>query len=141
MLFRSATYDVTDSASGMKLFSLRRKGLRSVFVRDTWEILDAGETVVGMVRETSGNLAIVRRWLGAISDIFDLIFAFVKQTYEITYAPSGQTPAVVAQIVHHKNPILVRMSMDMSMAPAGSDPRVALAAGSLLSVMDATKNG
>lgn len=119
-----ATYDVTDSLTGgSPLFSLRRKGLRSTFVRDTWEILDPAGTVVGMIRETSGNLALLRRWLSIVSDLFDLIFAFVKQTYEITYAPAGQTPAVIAEIVHTKNPFVVKMVMDTSMAPGGTEGR------------------
>jgi hypothetical protein len=136
-----ATYDVTDSAGGgTPLFSLKRKGFRSALVRDTWEILDPAGTVVGMVRETSGNLAIVRRWLGAISDVFDLIFAFVKQTYEITYAPAGQPPVVIAELEHTKNPFVVKLVVDTSMAPDKTDGRITVAAGAMLSVIDATKN-
>ncbi len=136
-----ATYDVTDSlAGGTPLFSLRRKGLRSTFVRDTWEILDPTGSVVGMIRETSGNLALLRRWLSMISDVFDLIFAFVKQTYEVTYAPAGQPPVIISEIVHTKNPLMVKMVMDMSMAPAGTDARLNVAAGAMLSVIDASKN-
>ncbi|HEX3081926.1 MAG TPA: hypothetical protein VHQ86_01600 [Candidatus Saccharimonadia bacterium] len=135
-----ATYDVTDSASGAALFSLKRKGFRSAFVRDSWEILDPSGTVVGSVKETSSGLAVLRRWLSAINDLLGLIFAFVPQSYDITYAPVGSVPAVVAQITHQKNPVVVKMTIDSSMAPAGTDGRLKVAAATLLSVIDAAKN-
>jgi hypothetical protein len=135
-----ATYDVSDSTSGVLIFSLRRKGLRSAFVRDFWEILDPTGAACGAIEETSGQLALMRRWLSAINDIFGLIFAFVKQSYEIRYAAAGAPQAVVGQIVHQKNPIIVKMALDTSMAPAGTDGRLTIAAGALLSIMDAVKN-
>ncbi len=136
-----ATYDVLDSRTGNQLlFSLRRKGLRSTFVRDHWDILDGAGNVVGAVQETSGALALLRRWLSLFSDLFDLIFAFVKQSYDITYAPFGSQPVLVAQIVHTKNPLVVKMALDSSMAQGAADPRLNLATGALLSIMDASKN-
>jgi len=134
-----ATYDVSDSASGQVLFSLRRKGLKSIFVRDQWDILDPTGNVTGQVQETSGTLALMRRWLSMLSDLFDLVFAFVAQTYDVTVDNGGQ-PALIAKIVHKKNPFLVRMAVDTSMAQVQTDPRLVIAAASMLSIIDASKN-
>jgi hypothetical protein len=134
-----ATYDVTDSQTQQPLFALKRKGFRSGLVRDTWEILDTAGKVIGSVRETSGTLALLRRWLGLISDVLELIFAFVPQTYEIKLG-IDESAVVLATIVHTKNPIVVKMVVDQSMAPAGTDPRIALAGATLLAIIDASKN-
>ena len=43
-------HDVFDSASGQKVGTIRHKGLKSI-IRDEWELLDAGDQVVGMMQE------------------------------------------------------------------------------------------
>lgn len=132
-----ATYDVFDSTTNQIICSLQRKGLRSTFVRDYWNILDASGDKVGFVQETSGTLALVRRWLSAFSDLFNLIFAFVTESYVITQDISG-IPTETATILHRKNPIVVKMALDMSMAKG--DPRINIAATAMLAIMDASKN-
>lgn len=132
-----ATYDVFESNTDNPLFSLRRKGLKSTFVRDHWDLSDAQGNVFGAIQETSGALALARRWVGVIpfiGDFIDLALAFAKQTYVITHDNKA-----VATIVHHKNPLVVKMSLDTSMSD-GSDPRISIAATALLSVIDAAKN-
>ena len=134
-----ATYDITDSATNLPLASLRRKGWKSALVRDYWEILDTTGTVIGEVKETSGTLALMRRWLGTISDLFDLIFMFVVQTYTINDTRTG-TPVQAASIIHRKNPAVVKMGLDATNNHANMDPRILIAATALLSIMDAAKN-
>lgn len=136
----SATYDVIDSASQQPIFALKRRGLKSIFVRDHWDILDNQGNIVGAIQETSGKLALIRRWLGMISDLFDLIFMFVIQTYDITINDNAGTPAVAARITHRKNPFVVKMSVDSTAGPANVDPRVIMASASMLSIVDAAKN-
>jgi len=58
----SATYDVVDSATGAKVGSLKRKGLKSI-LKDEWLIFDANEIEIGNIKEDSTGLAIVRRVL------------------------------------------------------------------------------
>jgi hypothetical protein len=132
-----ATYDVFDSTTNQQIFSLRRKGLKSTFIRDHWLIFDANGTQIGDVIETSGTLAILRRWLG---DIGDLIFSFVSQTYDINYGTLAGQQLLVGKIVHRKNPFIVKMGLDTTMAQADVDPRLPVAIASLLSVIDANKN-
>jgi hypothetical protein len=86
----AATYDVVDSGTDQPICSLRRRGLKSTFVRDHWDILDAGGAVIGSVEETSGVLALLRRWLAIlVGDIADVIFSVVQQTYDITTLSGG----------------------------------------------------
>lgn len=134
-----ATYDVFEGEAVAPSFSLRRKGLRSTFVRDHWLILDAQEQQIGEVQETSGGLALARRYIGIIpyvGELIDLALAFAPQTYAIRDM-SGQSLGVVT---HRKNPFLVKMQLDRSAAPADSNPMVGVAVTALLSVMDANKN-
>lgn len=138
-----ATYDVFLGASTTPAFSLQRKGLQSNFVRDYWKILNANGIQVGSVRETSSSLAVMRRWLGFIplvGPIVDLVFAFIPQTYGIYMGEDNLDTPADATITHRKNPILVRMDLDISAAPSGYDYNLGVAATALLSVIDAVKN-
>lgn len=138
-----ATYDVTDSKTSQIIFSFQRKGLRSTFVRDKWNLLDTGGNVVGALQETSKGLAFARRYLGLIpyiGELLDLIFAFAPQTYDILQnGPDGQ-PKVGAKIIHRKNPFIVKMGVDMNNAEIEMDHRIVFAGTALLSINDAIKS-
>jgi len=56
------------------------------------------------------------------------------------YAPTGYAPQLAGKIVHRKNPVLVRMGLDTSMAQVRLDPRIAISICTLLSILDASKN-
>jgi hypothetical protein len=56
------TYDIVDAQTGAFLGALRRKGFHSM-IRDEWEVLAEGDRVIGIVKEESGALALVRRFL------------------------------------------------------------------------------
>ncbi|TGL86502.1 hypothetical protein EHQ68_14395 [Leptospira congkakensis] len=58
----SATYDVVDVSSNEAIGSLRRKGFKSI-LKDSWEILDTKDQVVGSIDEDSMFKAILRRFL------------------------------------------------------------------------------
>jgi hypothetical protein len=70
----SAYYDVVDSQYLTRLGGIRRKGLRSL-VQDEWELFDADENQVGLLREDSLRDALLRRlFLGTlIPQNYDLI--------------------------------------------------------------------
>jgi hypothetical protein len=131
-------FDVADAATGQQIFSLERKGLRSAFVRDHWRLLDTGGNQFGEIIETSSTLAIMRRWLSAVSDLAGLVFAFVPETYTIQ-TTSGQ-PQLIGYVIHQKNPFIVKMSLDTSQATQKFDPRISIASCILLSIRDASKN-
>lgn len=137
-----ATYDVIDSASGTALFSLRRSGIRSTFLRGHWVIQDSCETPLAEILETSSALALARRYFGIIpyvGGILDLAFAFVPQTFAIYHAADG-SKQLAATITHRKNPFIVKMQLDRSAAQVEIDARISIAATALLSVIDATKS-
>lgn len=133
-------FDVSDPQTGQLLFSLERKGIRSAFVRDHWLLLDTNGNQFGEIVETSSDLALMRRWLGAISDVAGLVFAFVPETYTIQTAMPGGQPQLIGSVVHRKNPVIVKMSLDTAGAQVSIDPRVAIASCILLSIRDASKN-
>ena len=136
-----ATYDVLDGA-GQQVFSMRRKGLKSAFVRDHWDLLDNSGNAFGAVQETSGALAIARRWLEILplGEFIALAFAFVPQTYTISTKQADGSSTVVGTVTHQKNPVIVKMSLDTSMAHTPTHPLVTLAATSMLAVVDVAKN-
>ncbi|HSX42509.1 MAG TPA: hypothetical protein VLF59_00300 [Candidatus Saccharimonadales bacterium] len=137
-----ATYDVTNSVTGQPMAALRRKGLKSTFVRDHWDIYDSAGNTIGSVQETSGMLAIVRRWIEIIPyvNLLGIIFSFIAQTYVISMKQADGSDAVAARIVHRKNPFIVKMDVDMTDAQVAADPLIVLAASAMLSVVDAAKN-
>jgi hypothetical protein len=137
-----ATYDVFDSTNNQQLVSLKRKGLKSIFVRDHWDLLDQAGNITGNVQETSSGLALARRWLEILpfGDFIGLIFAFVPQTYTISSQDQSGSIAVVGTITHRKNPLIVKMGLDTSAAPPNFDSRIAVAITAMLSVIDASKN-
>lgn len=138
-----ATYDVYLGADNNPAFSLQRKGFKSAFVRDYWKLLDPAGNQIGYVQETSSGLAVARRWFGMIpfvGEIVDLIFAFIPQTYGIYAGQDNLDAKADATITHRKNPLIIKMSLDASGAEQDYNPYFGIAAVSLLSVMDASKN-
>ncbi len=57
----SAAYDVIDSVVGSRVGVLKRKGLSSL-MRDEWEVLNAEERPIGVLREDSLTNALLRRF-------------------------------------------------------------------------------
>lgn len=135
----SSTYDVFDSSSDKLLFSLRRKGLRSTFVRDHWDLLDASEQPIGDVQETSSGLALVRRYTDVIPFVggfIDLAMSF----WPLTYTISDSAGATAAQLTHQRNPLVVKFNLDQTGSTAKLDSLVSVVATALLAVVDAGKN-
>lgn len=134
-----AIYDVIDSTTGQPIFSLRRKGLRSTFVRDYWELFNPAGQQIGYIQETSSTLALIRRYLEAIVEFAGLIFMFVPQTYEININTQDGGKTLVGQITHRKNPFIVKLSLDTTGAQITVDPRIAVAGTTMLAIVDASK--
>lgn len=113
----SATYDVTDVATGERLGALQRQGLKSI-VRDEWHILDTGDQRVGTIIEDSMALAMVRRFLSNL----------VPQGFTATMGD-----VEVASFQQNFNPFVAKYEIDLSRAEQGGlDRRLAIAATVLL---------
>lgn len=120
-----ATYDVTDSASGQKLGALRRKGLKSMF-KDEWLILDVNDQEIGKIEEDSGGLAILRRFLGGVVNLF-------APQQHLGFIGGSQ----VLNFQQTRNPFITMTYLDFSM-DSGSllDRRLGLAAAVLFCAIE-----
>ncbi len=81
-----ATYDIVDVQNGQKYGAVRRKMLKS-FLRDSWEILDVHDLVIGKIEEDSMFRALLRRFFsnlipqGFTIMIGESVVAYFKQTF------------------------------------------------------------
>ena len=117
----SAAYDVVDTALGQKVGALRRKGWASM-LRDEWEVLDAGDNVIGKLFEDSMGLALLRRFLSNL----------IPQNYDITFGTER-----VADLKQNFNPFTYELNIDFSMdINHRLDRRLGLAAGILLAAVE-----
>lgn len=120
----SAAYDVTDSLTGQKVGTLRRKGFHSL-VQDEWQILDAYEREMGVIREDSTALALIRRFI-------DFASYLIPQKFHGTI---GHAPVLHFQ--QNYNPFLAKIELDFSSDVHGLlDRRLGIAAAILLCAIE-----
>ena len=103
---------------------MRRKGLRSI-LRDEWSVLGPDDAELGTVREDSGILALVRRFLTNL----------VPQTFVVALQgrPAGR-------IKQRFNPFILSYDVDFSEARGGLDPRMGVAMTVLLLAVEGRQN-
>ncbi len=95
-----ATYDIK-LPDGTQVGSLRRKGLKSTFLKDEWLIFDDEGKELGMLKEKSWFMAFMRR--GDLS-------AFFPQRYEFFKNNSEEPVAFVRQ---HFNLFVYRLGLSV----------------------------
>lgn len=123
----SATYDVTDSATGQKIGALQRKGLKSTFLQDEWWVLDSMDNQIGTIKEDSLLLALIRR----------NITPLIPQKY--TAEANG---SLVGTFQQNFNPFTLKLSVDFSKDNTGIlDRRLGIAAGVLLTTIEGRQRG
>jgi uncharacterized protein YxjI len=112
----SATYDVTDSETGIKIGAFRRRGFKSIF-KDEWIILGPGDLEIGRIKEDNSFLALLRRFINIIPQNYHVEIEGQKfQTYQQSF-----------------NPLVSKVSVDFSGHNKDKiDPRLGLAGGILL---------
>ncbi|SES93063.1 hypothetical protein [Paenibacillus sp. NFR01] len=116
----SATYDVQDSETGEHVGSLRRRGLKSM-VKDEWIIMDAGGKEIGLIKENSLFMALLRRFI-----------TLIPQKYNIEM--DGEAIPAFRQ---NFNPFVTKIIADFSEDRRGKlDRRLGLAAGILLCAVE-----
>ncbi|WP_117385876.1 LURP-one-related/scramblase family protein [Acetivibrio cellulolyticus] len=117
----SATYDVFDAQSNEKIGGLRRKGLKSI-LKDEWLVLDESDNQIGVIKEDSTALALVRRFLTTL----------IPQTYSCVI-----NNREVCEYKQNFNPFVVKVNVDFSMDREQIyDRRLGLAAGLLLCAIE-----
>lgn len=109
----SATYDVTDAATGERVGALQRQGVKSM-MRDEWHILDVDDGVIGDMVEDSMLMALVRRFLSNL----------IPQSFTVNYLGDE-----VASFDQQFNPFVAKFDIDFSMDTARQlDRRLGIAA-------------
>lgn len=123
----SAAYDVIDKQSG-RLGVLRRRGMMSTFVRDSWEILDGAERPLGTIQEDSTLKALVRRFI-------DFAAMFMPQAFHVDVA--GQRAATFKQ---NFNPFVRKLNVTFE--PNGLlDHKLGIAAAVLNMAIEGRQSG
>ncbi len=117
----SSAYDVLDPATMQRIGTLKRRGLKSM-LKDEWIIMDADENDIGVIREDSWALALVRRFLTNL----------VPQTFV------GEIGAAeVFRFKQHFNPFVHKISLDFTPDRSNAlDRRLGIAAAVLLSAIE-----
>lgn len=121
----SASYDVWDSVAGEKVGVLRRKGLMSTFIRDTWEVLDEEENKFGMVQEDNVVLALIRRH----------VFKLLPQGFTLSLG-DGKAAEAGAEFKQNWNFFVPRMRVTFHLPPSDVDRRLGLAAAILMCTIE-----
>ncbi len=123
----SAAYDVTDKATGQRLGTLKRKGLKSTFFKDEWIIMDPADREVGQVVEDSTLLALLRRFATNL----------IPQSYDIVL--QGRK---IADLRQPFNPFVYHLDIDLSPDPQGTmDRRMVLATAVMLAAVEGRQKG
>ena len=116
----AAAYDVVDRTSGEFVGTLRRRGWASM-VRDSWEILDPQQQLIGRVTEDNMALALIRR----------LLTNLIPQRYDILDAAGG----LVAEADQDFNPFVYWLRLDIARQGV-IDTRLLLAVSTLLACIE-----
>lgn len=120
----AATYDVFDSATNQKLGAFKRRGFKSM-VQDEWIIFDAQDREMGMIKEDSTVLALIRRFVEYAS-------LLIPQSFQVSV---GNRP--VATFQQNRNPFLGVIYLDYSPDVSGVlDRRMGLAAAVLMCAIE-----
>jgi hypothetical protein len=94
----AAAYDISDSSTNEHVGVLKRKGIKSI-LKDEWKIMDTSDQEIGLIKEDSLLLAMIRRFLSNL----------VPQTYCCTIG--GETVCIFKQ---HFNPFVLKLDIDFS---------------------------
>lgn len=119
-----ATYTVS-LPSGEVLGQLRRKGMKSTFIRDEWLILDATGREIGLLQEENATLALLRKWI----DLASLLF---PQRFTLTKA-DGTT---IARFRQHSNLFVYRLGVAIVQKDEQFDDLLVLATGCLIAAIE-----
>lgn len=130
----SGAYDVEDSRAHARIGTLRRSGLRSTFVRDHWQMLDATGQPVAELSEDSLGKSLLRRLLEFAGEIplVGLLGYLFPQRYALT-----RHDRPVAHYRQHFNPFIYKLDIDL-LPDDGSavDRRLAIAMAVLLAAIE-----
>ena len=120
----AATYDVK-LPDGSTIGSLRRKGLKSTFVRDEYLVYDDAGTEIASFQEDSTFRALMRRFVDAAA-------TFMPQKFHLT-ARDGRE---IARFRQHFNPFIFKLSIAVLDDHEHLDDLMLIAIGVLAAVIE-----
>lgn len=120
----SATYDVS-LPTGERLGSLRRRGLRSAFIRDSWLVFDDSDNQIATITEI-GMAAVFRRFVDPVS-------VLSPQRYEVKRTADG---VVLARFRQHFNPWVYKLGVSIDADDPILDELVILGAACLIAAIE-----
>lgn len=121
----SSTYLVT-LPDGTSIGSLRRKGMKSSFVRDEWLLFDSQGSQIATIRETGSFAPFARRYLEYVAVLF-------PQKYEIIRTSDSM---VIANLRQHFNPFIYRMGLAVVESDDSIDELLILGSTCLISAIE-----
>jgi hypothetical protein len=119
-----ATYDVT-LPTGESVGSLRRKGLASTFLRDSWLVFDGAGKQIAELKEDSGFWSFARRYI-------ELVALFVPQQFRLITSDGRE----IANFRTHFNLFVYRLGIAIKADDPNLDDLVILAAGCLIAAVE-----
>lgn len=120
-----ATYSIT-LPDGTSLGTMRRKGLKSSFIRDEWLLFDHSNTQIASIREVGSIAPYARRYL-------DFASILLPQRYEVIRTRDSQRIAMLRQ---HFNPIIFRLGVSIFDEDDEIDDLLILGASCLLAAIE-----
>lgn len=132
-----ATYEVL-LPTGERIGSLRRKGLASSFIRDSWLVFDAGGRQIGALKEDSTFAALARRFIEYAAILFPQKF-HLRRVDASGKEVTGAAP--IATFRTHFNPFIYRLSIAVHERDEELDDLILLAAGCLIAAIEGRQAG
>ena len=120
----STTYDVTLS-DGTSLGSLRRKGMKSSFIRDHWLVFDPAGQEIASIQERGSFMSFLRR-------VHDAAALLSPQTFDVARTSDGKQ---IASFRQHFNPFVFRLGVAVLDKDEHIDELVILAAACLIAAI------
>lgn len=120
-----ATYAVT-LPDGTSLGSLRRKGLKSSFVRDEWLLFSNDGTQIATIREKGSFAPFARRYIDYISVLFPQRFEVIRSRDE----------KIVAELRQHFNLLVYRLGVAIAEEDDEIDDLLILGSACLLAAIE-----
>lgn len=132
-----ATYDVF-LPSAETIGSLRRKGLTSSFIRDSWLIFDSEGKAIGALKEDSTFAALARRFIDVVSLIFPQKFNLRRVDAS---GKVNESLPPLATFRTHFNPFIYRLSIAVHAEDPELDDLMLLATGCLIAAIEGRQMG
>ncbi len=134
-----ATYDVA-LPTGQVLGSLRRAGLMSTFVRDSWMVFNNEGRQIAALAEEGSFMPLLRRYVEIVSVFSPQVFSLNRVGGPAGGSAGGAAGGPIATFRTHFNPISYRLSIAIRADDPELDDLMILAVGCLIAAIEGRQN-